>query len=72
MAQYQTRTIESTRYEWVLRTPTNPAEYAKAYCGAEQKAKQLGVAVTYDDWLTLDVGDDEIILSFTVEKVAGQ
>jgi len=70
MADYISRLVHSTRYEFTLPTPTNIAEIGKAYAGAKITAEGLGVSTQFDDWLTVTVGDDEIIMSFTTNTRA--
>jgi hypothetical protein len=76
MATYTTRTIASTRSEWIVPAAepwgAAGAEVGKAWAAAEQaywKARDLpAVGSLPDDALRFHVRDGEIVISFTVEE----
>ena len=57
-----------TVHRW--RIPTNPpvgaviSDVLKAYSMAIERARELGINTSYDDWLRVHAMDDEIELSF--------
>ncbi len=78
MAVFSSRTVRSTRREWIVPTPRPEGmayiEVYKAVAAAEAAYREAhGLdeqAVLADDALRVHVGDDEIVISFTVEEAA--
>lgn len=76
MATYSSRTMTSTRHEWIIPAAqpwgAAAAEVAKAWeaasaaCGAAQGIPPGGTLP--DNALSFHVGDDEIIISFVTEE----
>lgn len=75
MATYSSRTITSTRREWIIPAAqpwgAAAAEVGKAWAVAELAYREQhnlpAEQPLHDDALRFHVGDDEIIISFTVE-----
>jgi hypothetical protein len=78
MATFTSRTVRSTRREWIIPAPqpwgAAYIEVYKAVAAAEaayREAHRLDEeAVLADDALRFHVGDDEVIIGFTIEEAA--
>lgn len=77
MATYSSRTIVSTRREWIVPAaqPWGAAaeEIQKAWAAAETAYREihgLHDATTPGDALRFHVSDEEIVISFTVEAAS--
>ena len=68
MAQYEYTETTTTRRRYTLRTPAPYAELYKMLYGAEADYKQFhglpDQAELRDDHLTVDSGDDEVVVFF--------
>jgi hypothetical protein len=65
MANYERGEEKVTRVRYRLKTPSNGAELGKLLnAAALERAQQLNIDADhiYDDALTVDVGDDEIVI----------
>lgn len=70
MAEFGTEKVQVTRTRYLLRTPSNGVELAKALNAASrERATQLGVSQTAlsDDALTVSVEDQDIVIWWEVE-----
>lgn len=63
MADYTSRTVTTTRKEYALRSPTNWAEVGKVIAVIEG---ELSAKRTYDNDVTVEARDDEIVFWFDV------
>ncbi|MFE2326098.1 hypothetical protein ACFXD5_19585 [Streptomyces sp. NPDC059385] len=77
MATYTSRTVTSTRREWIVPAAqpwgSTAEEIQKAWGAADaayREACGLHDAPTPGDALRFHVGDDEIVISFTVEAAS--
>ncbi|MFD9564403.1 hypothetical protein [Streptomyces sp. NPDC059994] len=76
MATYTTRTVTSTRWEWIVPAAepwgAAAAEVGKAWAAADLAYReQRGIAEgepLSDDALRFTVADDAIVIGFTVEE----
>jgi hypothetical protein len=66
MADYTSDQQRWTRHRWIVPTPTNVAEIGKAFSAAKRAAEEIEVNTDSDDWLTIEPGDDQIVMWFDV------
>lgn len=67
MAVYSTRVVTIRRCEYVLPSPVNWAEYEKARSAIKTAAESEGIDTSYDDAITIEARDDEIVLFYVIE-----
>lgn len=62
--QTETRTVTQHRFIVPCEQPWGgtPADLGLAIHVAKEKAKELGINTTYDDWCSLHVEDDQLVL----------
>lgn len=68
MANYSQRTVRTIRHETVLPSPTNWAELGKATSSIQQQIRAAGIDPDYDDIVTIEARDEEIVLYWTEEE----
>lgn len=67
MAEYMRREVTTVRVEYVVPNPTNATEYAKAMASVQDELKTFGIEY-FDDTVTVEGRDEEIVLSFDLTK----
>jgi hypothetical protein len=70
MSQVTTRIIKITRHEVVIPSPTNWAEVGKALAVIEQRLEAAGKETRWDDTVTVEARDDEIVFYWTESEPA--
>jgi hypothetical protein len=66
MATYTSRTVTTTRREYVLTSPTNWAEVGKVVAALNQELGEE--AARWDDVVTVEARDDEIVFSYEKDQ----
>lgn len=62
MANYDKRTVTSTRHEYVLKSPAPWGEIGKAIAAAQQDMKAAGKDPSYDDAAHIEARDNELVI----------
>lgn len=67
MAEYSRRVVHTARVEYFLPNPTNWAEVGKVYSAIKNELTGDSRA-DYDDTVTVEGRDDELVFSFEINK----
>lgn len=68
MADYSVRTVTTTRKEYILPSPSDWGEVGKVMAAIRNQLSDKDAR--YDDTVTVEARDDEIVFSYTVSEGA--
>lgn len=66
MAEYTSRLVTTSRMEYTLPSGTTWGEVEKVLAAIQQRTKGIPEAC-YDDFVTVEARDDEIVFSFPMQ-----